>query len=162
LTFIAFYMKIWKNEHSTFMLKSLRFIYTITKFGCNSLVPRSLDQWIHYFFTGLGSLEPVNSLKIQWNHLRYRDTFCYTHTHTHNTKLHKKVVIKTNFIIMFFKICKCLQICLPWKNSLGRMNPLLIEPLPNLHCMMNYDTYIQQVNSMKRRQLVWKCILIIY
>jgi hypothetical protein len=86
---------IWKNEHSTFMLKSLRFIYI------------------------------------------------------YNTKFHKEVVIKTNFIIMCFKICKCLQICFLWKISLGRMNRLSIEPLPNLHCMMNYDTFIQQVNSMK-------------
>jgi len=37
--------------------------------------PYSLDQWIHYFFTGPGSLQPVNSLKIRWNHLTYKDTF---------------------------------------------------------------------------------------
>jgi hypothetical protein len=38
--------------------------------------PHSLNPWIHYFFTGLCSLQPVNSLKIQWNHWAYRDTFC--------------------------------------------------------------------------------------
>jgi hypothetical protein len=38
--------------------------------------PRSLDQWIHYFFIGPRSLQPVNSFKIQWNHLVYMDTFC--------------------------------------------------------------------------------------
>jgi hypothetical protein len=26
--------------------------------------PRSIDQWIHYFFTGPHSLQPMNSLKI--------------------------------------------------------------------------------------------------
>jgi hypothetical protein len=36
----------------------------------------SLYQWIHYFFTGPRSLQLVNSFKIQWNHLAYRDTFC--------------------------------------------------------------------------------------
>jgi hypothetical protein len=40
--------------------------------------PRSLDQWIHCFFTGPCSLQPMNSLKIQWNHLAYGDTFCYS------------------------------------------------------------------------------------
>lgn len=30
--------------------------------------PFSLDQWIHYFFTNPSSLQPVISLKIQWNH----------------------------------------------------------------------------------------------
>jgi hypothetical protein len=30
--------------------------------------PRSIDQWIHCFFTGHHSLEPVNLPKIQWNH----------------------------------------------------------------------------------------------
>jgi hypothetical protein len=38
--------------------------------------PCSLDQWIHCFFIGLRSLQPVNSFKIQWNHLVYKDTFC--------------------------------------------------------------------------------------
>ncbi len=37
--------------------------------------PCSLDQWIHYFFIGPHSFQLVNSLKIQWNHLAYRDTF---------------------------------------------------------------------------------------
>ncbi len=38
--------------------------------------PRSLNQWIHCFFIGPCSLQPMNSLKIQWNQLAYRDTFC--------------------------------------------------------------------------------------
>ncbi len=38
--------------------------------------PYLVDQWIHCFFTGPHSLQPVNSLKTQWNHLAYRDTFC--------------------------------------------------------------------------------------
>jgi len=38
--------------------------------------PCSLDQWIHCFPTSPRSLQLVNSLKIQWNHLAYRDTFC--------------------------------------------------------------------------------------
>jgi hypothetical protein len=29
--------------------------------------PCSLDQWIHCFFTNPRSLQPMNSLKIQWN-----------------------------------------------------------------------------------------------
>jgi hypothetical protein len=29
--------------------------------------PCSLDQWIHYFSTNPRSLQPMNSLKIQWN-----------------------------------------------------------------------------------------------
>ncbi len=37
---------------------------------------RSLDQWIHWFFVGPCSLQLVNSLKIQWNHLAYKDAFC--------------------------------------------------------------------------------------
>jgi len=36
----------------------------------------SLDQWTHYFFTSPHSIQPINSLKIQWNHLAYKDTFC--------------------------------------------------------------------------------------
>jgi hypothetical protein len=31
----------------------------------------SLDQWIHYFFISPHSLQLMNSLKIQWNHLAY-------------------------------------------------------------------------------------------
>jgi hypothetical protein len=49
--------------------------------------PHSLDQWIHCFFSSPHSLQPVNSLKIQWNHLVYRDTFCCnecTHLHNHS------------------------------------------------------------------------------
>jgi hypothetical protein len=38
--------------------------------------PYSLDQWIHFFFTSPCSPQPMNSFKIQWNHLAYRDTFC--------------------------------------------------------------------------------------
>jgi len=38
--------------------------------------PRSLDQWIHCFFIGPCSLQPVNSFKIYWN--AYKDTFCYS------------------------------------------------------------------------------------
>jgi hypothetical protein len=38
--------------------------------------PHSLSQWIHCFFASPSSLQPVNSLKIQWNHLTYKDTFC--------------------------------------------------------------------------------------
>jgi hypothetical protein len=39
--------------------------------------PYSLDLWIHYFFIGSYSLQQqVNSLKIQWNHFVYKDTFC--------------------------------------------------------------------------------------
>jgi hypothetical protein len=38
--------------------------------------PRSQDQWIHCFFTSPCSLQIMNSLKIQWNHLAYMDTFC--------------------------------------------------------------------------------------
>jgi len=34
LIFIAFYMKIWKNEHFVFMSKSLKFILFIYKNGC--------------------------------------------------------------------------------------------------------------------------------
>ncbi len=49
---------------------------TITKCECSS--PCSLDQWIHYFFTSLSSLQLVNLLKIHWNHLVYRDNFCYS------------------------------------------------------------------------------------
>jgi hypothetical protein len=37
--------------------------------------PHSLDQWIHYFFIGPRSLQPMNSLKIHWNYLVYMDTF---------------------------------------------------------------------------------------
>jgi hypothetical protein len=37
--------------------------------------PHSLDQWIHYFPTKSCSLQIVNSLKIQWNHLAHKDTF---------------------------------------------------------------------------------------
>jgi hypothetical protein len=50
-------------------------MYITTKCGCNSLIPCSLEQWIHYFFTSPRSLQLVNSLKIQWNHLVYRDNF---------------------------------------------------------------------------------------
>jgi hypothetical protein len=39
--------------------------------------PHSLDQWFHCFFTGPHSLQLMNSLKIQWKHLVYKDTFCY-------------------------------------------------------------------------------------
>jgi hypothetical protein len=38
--------------------------------------PCSLTQWIHYFVYGPRSLQPVNSFKIQWNHLVYKDSFC--------------------------------------------------------------------------------------
>ncbi len=38
--------------------------------------PHSLDRWIHCLFIGPCSLQPMNSLKIQWNHLTYRDTVC--------------------------------------------------------------------------------------
>jgi hypothetical protein len=38
--------------------------------------PRSLGQWIHCFFIGPRSLQLMNSFKIQWNHLAYKDTFC--------------------------------------------------------------------------------------
>ncbi len=40
--------------------------------------PYSPNQWIHCFFTGPHSLQPVNSFKIQWNCLVYKDTFCYS------------------------------------------------------------------------------------
>jgi hypothetical protein len=50
---------------------------TTTKCGCVQFIsPRSLEQWIHYFFTSPRSLQLMNSLKIQWNHLAYMDTFC--------------------------------------------------------------------------------------
>ncbi len=47
--------------------------------------PYSLDQWIHYFFTSPCSLQLVNSLKIQWNHLKYMDTFCWSNEITWHT-----------------------------------------------------------------------------
>jgi hypothetical protein len=38
----------------------------------------SLDQWIHFFPTRSCLLwPPVNSLIIQWNHLMYKNIFCY-------------------------------------------------------------------------------------
>jgi hypothetical protein len=40
--------------------------------------PHSLGQWIHYFPIRSHSLWPMNSLNIQWNHLAYKDTFCYS------------------------------------------------------------------------------------
>ncbi len=43
-----------------------------TKCGC-----RSLDQWIPCILTRSCSLGLVNSLKIQWIHLTYKDTFYY-------------------------------------------------------------------------------------
>ncbi len=46
------------------------------KMWVHFISPHSLDQWIHCFFTGPYSLQPMNSLKIQWNHLAYMDTFC--------------------------------------------------------------------------------------
>jgi hypothetical protein len=46
------------------------------KMGVKFISPHSLDQWIHYFFIGPRSLQLVNSLKIQWNHLMYNNTFC--------------------------------------------------------------------------------------
>ncbi len=45
------------------------------KMRAQFISPRSLDQWIHCFFTGPCSLRSLNSFKIQWNHLVYRDTF---------------------------------------------------------------------------------------
>jgi hypothetical protein len=39
----------------------------------------SVDQWIHCFVNSPHSLQLVNSFKIQWNHLAYRDTFCCSH-----------------------------------------------------------------------------------
>jgi hypothetical protein len=38
--------------------------------------PHSLDDWIHCFLSSPYSRQLVNSLKIQWNHLAFRDTFC--------------------------------------------------------------------------------------
>ncbi len=42
----------------------VHFTYTTTKFGCSSLVFVHLNQWIHYFFIGPHSLQPMNSFKI--------------------------------------------------------------------------------------------------
>jgi hypothetical protein len=44
--------------------------YWIHCFFTDSL---SLDQWIHYFFIGPCSLQLVNSLEIQWNHLTFKE-----------------------------------------------------------------------------------------
>jgi len=38
--------------------------------------PHFVNHWIHYILIRSCSLGPVNSLKIQWNHLAYRKAFC--------------------------------------------------------------------------------------
>jgi hypothetical protein len=40
--------------------------------------PHSLNQWIHYSPTSPRLLRLMNSLKIYWNHLAYKDTICYS------------------------------------------------------------------------------------
>jgi hypothetical protein len=59
--------------------------------------PCSLDQQIHYFFTGPHSLQPMNSLKIQWNHLAYTKIFICSDEFGWNSLL----VFKTWFISIF-------------------------------------------------------------
>ncbi len=55
--------------------------------------PHSLDHWIHYFFIGPHSLQLVNSLKIQWNHLAYKDTFCCCALHFKFGDFQKKITL---------------------------------------------------------------------
>jgi len=43
----------------------------VTKCGCSSLGLCPVYRWIH------SSLRLVNSLKIQWKHLTFKNTFCY-------------------------------------------------------------------------------------
>ncbi len=57
-------------------LKNLNFEMHYYKMWVQFIGPHSLDQLIHCFFTIPHSLQLMNSLKIQWNHLVYRDTFC--------------------------------------------------------------------------------------
>jgi hypothetical protein len=38
--------------------------------------PYSLNYWIHCIPIRFHSLQPMNSFKIQWNHLAYKVTFC--------------------------------------------------------------------------------------
>jgi hypothetical protein len=38
--------------------------------------PCLVDQCTHYILTRFYSVRPVNSLKIQWNHLKYTHAFC--------------------------------------------------------------------------------------
>jgi hypothetical protein len=45
--------------------------------------PCSLNQWIHYFFISPHPLQLVNSLKIQWNHLACKGTFCCNEHNLH-------------------------------------------------------------------------------
>jgi hypothetical protein len=127
---------LWDFIKINKILELYIFILKVHQFDFYSFLHENMKKWTFYFY------------------VRIIEVYIYIYIYIYNTKLHKKVVIKTNFIIMFFKICKCLQICFLGRSSLGKMNPLSIEPLPNLHYMMNYDTYIQQVNSMKRRWLV--------
>jgi hypothetical protein len=68
----VWFLKLILNQNNNYKLLLLLFwnfevwLPTTTKCGCNSLVPRLLDHWIHYFFIGPYSLQLVNSLKIQW------------------------------------------------------------------------------------------------
>jgi hypothetical protein len=77
--------------------------------------PCSLDQWIHCFFISPRSLQLVNSLKIQWNHLVYKDTFCgnalwvkvgslyfkHNYQHAHNNQIYTTFKCPITNIIIF-------------------------------------------------------------
>ncbi len=63
-----------------FFLDHFYYLSHYYKMWAQFTIPHSLNQWIHYFFIGPYSLQPMNSFKIQWNHLAYRDTFWSNHT----------------------------------------------------------------------------------
>jgi hypothetical protein len=49
--------------------------------------PHSIEEWICYFFTNPHSLQLMNWLKIQWNHLVYQNTFCCNAVNTNVTSV---------------------------------------------------------------------------
>ncbi len=65
----TFLIRTWGNTSLISGLCVLVWIYHYYKMWVQFISPCSLDQWIHCFFISLHSLQPVNSLKIQWNHL---------------------------------------------------------------------------------------------
>jgi hypothetical protein len=66
--------------------------------------PCSLDWWIHCFFINPHSLQPINSFKIQWSHLAYKDTFCCSESSECFCNCSKKFKKILNIINKF--ICK--------------------------------------------------------
>ncbi len=75
----------WLDEHTSHVEPMLATYFhhipsiNPTQRSCNSSINGA--KYTHYYkmwvqFTSPHSLQSVNSLKIKWNHLAYRDTFC--------------------------------------------------------------------------------------